>query len=77
MNNDTLIRYCNKTKTWSSKAKFRLDDNYFCVCSFEKNLYVIYETGQCFVYNPKSDIWFKLADTREKRVFAACTVLKD
>ena len=30
-NNDTLIRYGNKTKTWSSKAQLRLNDNYFCV----------------------------------------------
>ena len=76
-NNDTLIGNCNKTKTLSSKAQLRLDYNYFCFYSFKKDFYVIHETVQCFVYNPKSDNWFKLADTREKRVFAACTALKD
>ena len=67
-NNNTLIMYCNKTKTWSSKVQLRLDDNYFCVCSFKKNLYVIHETGKCFIYNPKSDKRFQLAE-QEKKVF--------
>ena len=44
-NNYTLTNFCNKTKTWSSKAQLRLDNNWFCVCSFKKNLYVIYKTG--------------------------------
>ena len=39
------IKFCNKTKTWSSKAQLPLKDNCFCVCSFKKNLYVIYKTG--------------------------------
>ena len=32
-NNDTLIRYCNKTKIWSSKASRR---QLFCVCFSRK-----------------------------------------
>ena len=28
-NNNILIKHCNKTKTWSSKAQLRQDDNLF------------------------------------------------
>ena len=56
--NKSIIKLCNKTKTWSSKVQLLLNHNYFCVCSFKKNLYLIYGTGKCFVYNLKNDKWF-------------------
>ena len=62
--NKSILKFCNKTKTWSSKAQLPLDDDLFCVCSFKENLYVIYKTGQCFVYSLKSDKWFQLANKK-------------
>ena len=74
--NKSIIKFCNKTKTWSSKAQLSLNDNYFCVCSFKNNLNLINKTGHGFVYNLKADKSFQLADTKEERYFAACTVFE-
>ena len=74
--NKHIIKFCNKTKTWSFKAQLPLNDIHFCVCSFKKSIYVIYETGFCFTYNLKIDKWTKLAGTTKKRCFVACTVFE-
>ena len=44
---------------------------------FKKNLYLVYETVECFVYNLKNEEWLRLADTKEDRYCSACTVLKN
>ena len=74
--NNLILKFCNKTKTWSSKVQSRIYNNYFCMCSFKKNLYVINETRQCFVYNLKRYKWTKLADTKEDKPLVACTVFE-
>ena len=73
---NSLFKFCNKTKTWSFKTQLRLDENFFWVCSFKKNLYVVYETGKLFVYNLKNENWFQLGDTKDKRFGSACTVFE-
>ena len=74
--NKLIIKFCNKTKTWSSKVKLGIEDSYFCIISFKKKLYVVYATANCFVYNSKNDEWNQLASTKEKRFSPACTVFE-
>ena len=34
--NNSIRKFCSKTKTWSLKANLHLDHEQFCVCSFKK-----------------------------------------
>ena len=69
-------KFCYKTQTWSSETKLPVNDNYYCVCTFKKKLYVIHGDKIMFVYNLKKEKWTQLADTKQKRHNAACTVFE-
>ena len=77
--NKSVIRFCNKIKTWSSIGQLSLDVGSYCVCSFKKKLYiynVVHAVAKCFVYDVKKDKWIRLADTKEHRYNAACSVFE-
>ena len=66
---DKYIRkFCNKTKTWSTKKHFYLNE--------KRNLYVVYETNRFCIYSLKNNYLLQLANTKEKRYFAAYTIFE-
>ena len=72
----TVYKFCTKTKTWSTETRLILNDIGFYVCSFKKNLYVVYSIGKCFVYNLKNKTWTELAKMMKHRQLAACSVFE-
>lgn len=66
---------------WIYKTELPDKGEYFFICSFKQNLYIIggrNNNGRilksCFVYNMKCDIWNQIADMHEQRELADCTV---
>ena len=71
---NSIRKFCNKTKTWSCRTQLNLNTNYFYICSFKNNFYVVCETGTCHVNNLKSDEWNQKAAAKEVRHSAASKV---
>ena len=72
--NDAVKNFCSKIKTWSRSTLLNLDENDFYVSSFEKDLYVISETGIRFANKLKKDKWIKRAEMNQIILNAICTV---
>ena len=69
----SVRKFCNKTQTWLHVTKLHFH-KFACSCSFKNNLYVIRGNKMFFVYYLKNDKWTQLADTKQIRYYAACTV---
>ena len=69
-------KFCNKTKTWLWRLQTGLDFNSSLFSTFKQNIYVIYYDSKCFTYNFENSKLTQLADMKQNRNDAACTVFE-
>ena len=83
----SIEMFSHKNKVWKNIDLLSIDPDYFCVCSFNKKLYIIGSgiiedvvqkyTCCCRVYDVKTDKWSQIACTNAFRCdFSACTVFE-
>ena len=69
-------KYCNKTKTWSSKTNSHIDYLNCSICSFKQTLYELRFNGSCFAHNYHENKRKELARMNTSRISPTCTVFE-
>ena len=69
-------KYCNKTKTWSSKTNSHIDYLNCSICSFKQTLYELRFNGSCFAHNYHENNRNELARMNTSRISPTCAVFE-